>query len=815
MDSESEARIADAMAQDLRHCEAQTFIAHYLPTPKEGLVARVLDSLLAGGVLKESSRTNSTTDSNCFPYTFGDLSENSSGAFISKVSESHFERITDVGERIRDILVQEANLSRSGLSEPLESASCNPHPSQARLHSSPDRRFSFGVTVGDKFKVGACLLEGVHCPHDSGSKLPAHRILVPLEVALKATEGDVRQNRETLFAAVNSIMNGDARRDFVYGITNEDDRVFLWYFSRTHSVKTSSFSLVKDPDQLVRVLVSLLSASDEDLGLNPNIALYPEKHANPGFIYRFPGGSAGSSRFFKTTGVVQEASSETLSSGTTRVWKAVEVANFEGDELVPKVAPKEVIIKDVWIDALADTEKEIQDKVFKSIDDFIEGPERWRDHPCLAEFEPSQLSDLETLVANKKYRDRFLHVRRDHQGRPSKSIFTPSDMRTVSITPIKTQRIQSKFQRTKTSQTVPPGQGDTDAAEFAPKKRCFFFFDDVCTRVSHVPSLGDAMTVLRQASTVLLLMFCAGWVHRDISTGNILAIEEANTGWSLQLADLEYAKPFPNLGKKATGNWKTGTPYFMATELQLGSYITMPVHVAGKPLADDSDSDSDDGDGDESVEMSGNSRLQDVVHNLQHDLESLWWIGFYLTTMKTGHGSHTIGAYQRRSFRTASKEERILTGINSYLVRVWRRLSTNFKPEYEKRSLGDVTDKSTYANLAWQFVLFFDALEKSREEWGPIPLMEAADESKKRGREEDDAGEAKGVNPGSDQQEDTDAGPSVKRPRVATSTPLQDNEEGGDLFDILNAGPTHGPGKGFKQGSPSDNWLLRASYPVL
>ncbi|KAF5334181.1 hypothetical protein D9611_014510 [Ephemerocybe angulata] len=828
--SESEARIADAMAQDLRHCEAQIFITHYLPTPKEGLVDKVLDSLLADGVLKKTSRTNSTTDSNCFPNTYGDLSENSSGAFISKVP-SHFERIIDVGERIREILVQEANLSRSGLSEPLESASCNPHPSQARPYGHPDRRFSFGKDVGD-FKVDACLLDGVHCPHGSGSKLPTHRILVPLEVALKATEGDVRQNREKLFAAVNSIMNGDARRDFVYGITNEDDRVFLWYFSRTHSVKTSSFSLVKNPDQLVRVLVSLLSASDEDLGLNPNIALYPEKHPNPGYIYRFPGDSAGSSRFFKTTGVVQEASSERLSSGTTRVWKAVEVANFEGDELVPNVAPKEVIIKDVWIDAKAETEKEIQEKVFKSIDDFIEGSQSWRDHPCLAEFEPSQLSDLETLVANKMYRDRFLRVRQDHQ----------SGMRPVSITPIKTQRIQSKYQRTKTSQTVPTGQGDTDAdtsrkihAEFTPKKRCFFFFDDVCTRVSHVPSLGDAMTVLRQTSTVLLLMFCAGWVHRDISTGNILAIEEANTGWSLQLADLEYAKPFPSPGKKATGNWTTGTPYFMATELQLGSYITMPVHVAGKALADDSDSDSDDGDGDESVEMSGNSRLQDVVHNLQHDLESLWWIGFYLTTMKTGHRKSYYWCISKKIFqdrlerRTNSHRHQLLLDPESFpkslrrsfhpalsdLVRVWRRLSTNFKPEYEKRSLGDVTDKSTYANLAWQFVLFFDALEKSREEWGPIPLMEAADESKKRGREEDDAGEAKGVNPGSDQQEDTDAGPSVKRPRVATSTPLQDNEEGGDLFDILIAGPTYGPGKRSKQGSPSDKWLLRASYPVL
>ncbi|KAF6754776.1 hypothetical protein DFP72DRAFT_1009369 [Ephemerocybe angulata] len=646
------------MVQDLRHCEAQIFITHYLPTPKEGLVAKVVDSLFAGGALKESSRTNSMTDSNCFPYTFGDLSENSSGEFISKVS--HFERIMDVGERIREILVQEANLSRSELSEPLESASCNPHPSQARPYGHPDRRFSFGTAVGD-FKVGACLLEGVHCPHDSGSKLPTHRILVPLEVALKATEGDVRQNGEKVFAAVNSIMNGDARRDFVYGITNEDDRVSLWYFSRTHSVKTSSFSLMKNPDQLVRVLVSLLSASDEDLGLNPNIALYPKKHANPGFIYRFPGDSAGSSRFFKTTGVIQEASSETLSSGTTRVWKAVEVANFEGHDLVPKVTAMEVIIKDVWIDASGDTEKEIQDKVFKSIDDFVEGPEPWRNHPCLAKLKPSHFDAFQSLVANKKYRERFLQIREDFQGAPSKSV---AEKTWASTT--RTGRVEQET-------------GGVVHTEFAPKRRCFFMFDDVCTRVSHVPVFGDAVDIIRQASTVLILMFCAGWIHRDISTGNLLAIEENGEGWVLKLADLEYAIPFPPSTPQARDNWNIGTSFFMATELQtnFSQYVkpSQPFDLA--ELYESGDYRTNAVAREEEV-------VDTVVHNLQHDLESLWWIVFYLGAIKT------------------------------------------------------VTDKSTYALMCALFVDIFGSLEKTRDKWGPIPITSGGGESKKRAREDDE-----------------------------------------------------------------------------
>ncbi|KAF6754782.1 hypothetical protein DFP72DRAFT_1170083, partial [Ephemerocybe angulata] len=811
MDSESEARIADAMAQDLRHCEAQIFITHYLPTPKEGLVDKVVDSLLAGGALKKTSRTNSTTDSNCFPYTFGDLSEDSSGAFISK--GSHFERIIDVGERIREILVQEANLSRSGLSEPLESASCNPHPSQARLHSSPDRRFSFGTAVGD-FKVDACLLDGVHCPHDSGSKLPTHRILVPLEVALKATEGDVRQNREKLFAAVNSIMNGDARRDFVYGITNEDDRVSLWYFSRTHSAKASSFSLTKDPDRLVRVLVSLLSASDDDVGLNPNIALYPKKHANIGFIYRLPGDSAGSSRFFMTTGIVEECRSKRLSGRTTRVWKAVEVANFEGKALADNVTPKEIIIKDVWIDGPADTEKQIQDKIFTSIDDFVGGPQPWRDHPCLAKFPPSRLDDLETLTTNKKYQERFLRIREHFEGPLSKSvakdtwaspsIFIEAPVEAVSMSPLKTQRNQSKYQSTPASRVAPVPKsalqfkmGGKIHTEFAQKKRCFFYFDEVCTRVSHVPTFGDAVDTLRQASAVLILMFCAGWIHRDISTGNVLAMKESDGKWCLKLADLEYAKEFPSHGQKARGNWKTGTPYFMATELQCGLYLQLEQAAEDEVPGSKTRAEAAAGE-------------DGVVHNLQHDLESLWWIGFYIGAVKVGHQASVVWCTEKEVFQPVIEKDsnaprhRIIRkgfpqkldaalhpGLTEFMD-PWKTLRNNLLAQYQKRSPDKVTDKGTYAQIAWHFLNFFAFLENSRNTWGPIQLVElpGSDEPKKRGREEDGAGQAKGVKRGSNPQEDTDDGPSVKRPRVATPTPLQANEEGGDLFGILKARPT-------------------------
>ena len=40
-------------------------------------------------------------------------------------------------------------------------------------------------------------------------------------------------------------------------------------------------------------------------------------------------------------------------------------------------------------------------------------------------------------------------------------------------------------------------------------------------------------------ATAVFLMFCAGWVHRDISTGNLLCYSGRGI-----LADFEYAKKF-------------------------------------------------------------------------------------------------------------------------------------------------------------------------------------------------------------------------------------------------------------------------------
>ncbi|CAA7260736.1 unnamed protein product [Cyclocybe aegerita] len=92
------------------------------------------------------------------------------------------------------------------------------------------------------------------------------------------------------------------------------------------------------------------------------------------------------------------------------------------------------------------------------------------------------------------------------------------------------------------------------------------------------------MNLFLQASTALQLLYCAGWVHRDISSGNLLWFDSGDGNLQLVLGDLEYAKRF-RAGIGSPGP-KTGTSYFMPYEVP-------PIFVR---------------------------------YSFQHDLESLWWV---------------------------------------------------------------------------------------------------------------------------------------------------------------------------------------------
>jgi serine/threonine protein kinase len=142
----------------------------------------------------------------------------------------------------------------------------------------------------------------------------------------------------------------------------------------------------------------------------------------------------------------------------------------------------------------------------------------------------------------------------------------------------------------------------------------------------------------------LKVLYSAGYVHRDISTGNVLLCE---TG--AKISDLEYARPFEILvnGEDAQPQSRLhsplrkelktvcpgkllsvprtdcpkGTPAFMAVEVQSGDYLY---------TRDNTDVPDINAFVFESPTHQEISEDNDLIHNYLHDLESVWWIANYM-----------------------------------------------------------------------------------------------------------------------------------------------------------------------------------------
>ncbi|KAI5114979.1 hypothetical protein M0805_009937, partial [Coniferiporia weirii] len=100
-------------------------------------------------------------------------------------------------------------------------------------------------------------------------------------------------------------------------------------------------------------------------------------------------------------------------------------------------------------------------------------------------------------------------------------------------------------------------------------------FREVAIPLHSVRELPSVFTVLRDISKVLEYIHACGWVHRDISAGNIYWYESKRG----LLGDLEYAK---KTGVDAEHEVRTGTLDFMAIEIAIRTHMFRP---AGKGAA--------------------------------------------------------------------------------------------------------------------------------------------------------------------------------------------------------------------------------------
>ncbi|EAU89864.2 other/FunK1 protein kinase [Coprinopsis cinerea okayama7 len=510
-------------------------------------------------------------------------------------------------------------------------------------------------------------------------------VMVPIMVNPDNNDNEPELNQENaaFLSCAAEVMHGDARHIFCFGITLEGPEVTMWRFSRTLSMKTTPFDMTERPDLLIQMFTSLLSSSACDLGHDPLVTLLPDAN----YIYEIPSDGGTGPLYYRTITSICDARPSGVSGRRLRVWEVEQVESISNPVRVPGTATR--ALKDVFLDSGARTEADIQQDLFDDIERLAQDA-AWRSRPLLKDFPQRDIDDIADALEGGKFRQYFSCIVAKHV-REANPLDNVEEEDETGVAAPEDYQINSIGE----SEVVPPVPRRV-------RRRCLFVYEHVCTPLNDIPALGEAIDVLKLVLTPLRLMFLAGWVHRDISPGNILAYREVpGSPWTVKLSDLEHAKRFPD-SESSGADRIVGTPYFIAHEI------------------------NDPG---------------PVVHNYQHDLESIWWILIWLVAMRINQKLPRKFAATYFKQKVGYHRSSLITNNLAYDIELHKSLPPVLQRSaffialdhlrhhlyiaYTTRSSNATHDDvSSFSSIVSEGMNgFFDAIKASREQWADIELI--------------------------------------------------------------------------------------------
>ncbi|PPQ89009.1 hypothetical protein CVT25_005108 [Psilocybe cyanescens] len=616
-----------------------------------------------------------------------------------------------------------------------------PHPQETRKRNQcnyrnmPYKRIASDILGSDNM-IDAAFLR----PCDEAVDLRTTDIAVVIEQKLSTVKR--RENAVQAVSANVQIMNDDVRRMFTFGITIESDEVTLWYHSRSHSAVSERFSFIQNPKVLIRILAAFLFATDEELGYDPMVT----REKDGCYTFKIPDPMiTDQCQCFRTVDTLSEYRSNNITGRMARVYKVTKLDD-KGEAI-----GEPLVLKDVWLDQSALTEREIQNAIFNDIEKFWQAPTEIEQMRTLQE-------DHKQLVKDKGYRQYFLAIVLDHSGTTTtdypagavikKGLLQEPDLK--KHTPKSGTGTNAMFSdsRSRNEGTHPVNKVEVPVAPrtFEVKKHYRVVFQEVCRTVGKLGTLGEVVDVLYQALIPLQLLLCAGWVHRDISSGNIMAyrdnLDNAQEPWKVKLSDLEYARKFPPPDDyEAAVDPKTGTPYFMPIEVMQRKYLfnSKQAHLWAAPVVSALELEAEDA---QSLASDSATDLSSVtvVHNFQHDLESLWWILLWTITCRINsdvafhYGSPIfVNQLQSTDARYKCLTESIIQHLQTWMPPSKERLTLSssmnslrylMSLHYIKRvGLGNHLKAEHYVSIHKDFADIFVTIKKTASEWFAIPLI--------------------------------------------------------------------------------------------
>ncbi|KAJ7094079.1 hypothetical protein B0H15DRAFT_971330, partial [Mycena belliarum] len=307
-------------------------------------------------------------------------------------------------------------------------------------------------------------------------------------------------NQQYIIWDCENVLREDSRRRFTFGITLDTNDVRIWFFSRSHNVVSEPHKLDSEPGILIRLFLSIASATPESLGYDPTTSYFVD--------------GAGAIQYkltlndvvYVTKQLLADNRAEEISGRATRVWEA-----YREDD------PEQisVVIKDLWTSIGAVQEgaqlEELHEKLRALVDPGTPRP-------------PSDY--FLTLV--------------DHGFVP---VAGGADDNTVDV-------------------MMHGHTFSVGSANHGPRKHYRIVFKELGVAIIEMDSIADVMRALADATRALSLLHRLGFVHRDVSSGNILLVDGVG-----KLSDLEYLKSYKGEAGLLLCDPDIGTPEYTAVEV--------------------------------------------------------------------------------------------------------------------------------------------------------------------------------------------------------------------------------------------------------
>ncbi|KAK7042947.1 hypothetical protein VNI00_008684 [Paramarasmius palmivorus] len=354
------------------------------------------------------------------------------------------------------------------------------------------------------------------------------------------------------------VMFNDPTRRFFLGMTIECTTVRFWFFSRSHILVTHDLDLEANVKDIVYFIAALTNATEEELGFDSSVR---RVWYGGGIHYQYRIGG----KTYQTVCMVSGSKASLVLGRGTRVWEVMEVLSGSGEPI--QLGNQLFILKDLWIPEDAPTEKEVLDSIYERVNQYHDlGLDRSRFYDYFVKIEACERICIRSMVdSNQLGLDSSMNFLREHMIPDDPQVFLLRRKKARSGSSSSSSGPVPPWEApigALPGQFMPPGTPRIELQTSGKRVHCRTLSERFGRALHDILDHRPILEAIIYIMTAIRYLYSAGYVHRDISTGNLL-VARVNDCVVCKLIDFEYAQDFtaspPGVQRKAISSLWTGT----------------------------------------------------------------------------------------------------------------------------------------------------------------------------------------------------------------------------------------------------------------